>query len=81
CFVFVCWWLNKSIFSRHTVVIGWYEEAARLVVVAVVRAKIISFALAGLVSALVGIVLGARVTSWRASTAICYELSVISACV
>jgi len=73
--------LNATVFGRNVLAIGGNAEAARLAGVPVDRVKIIVFAVHGLVTALAGIVLAARITSGQPNTSLGLELQVISACV
>ena len=73
--------LNATVFGRNVLAIGGNAEAARLAGVPVDRAKIIVFTVHGLVTALAGIVLAARITSGQPNTSLGLELQVISACV
>lgn len=73
--------LNCTIYGRNTLAIGGNEEAARLAGVNVVKTKIVIFTVSGLISALAGIVLAARMTSGQPMTSLGFELVVISACV
>ncbi len=73
--------LSKTTYGRNTLAIGGNEEAARLAGINVDRTKLIIFMLSGLVSALAGIILAARMTSGQPMTSIGFELVAISACV
>lgn len=73
--------LNRTIFGRNVLAIGGNPEAARLAGVPVDRVRISVFVLQGLVTALAGIVLAARITSGQPNTSQGLELAVISACV
>ena len=81
CFVLFGVVLNATVFCRNVLAIGGNAEAARLAGVPVDRVKIIVFAVHGLVTALAGIVLAARITSGQPNTSLGLELQVISACV
>jgi L-arabinose transport system permease protein len=81
CFIVFGILLNRTTFGRNTLAVGGNAEAARLAGVSVVRTKIVIFAVQGLVAAMAGVVLAARMTSGQPKTAEGLELSVISACV
>lgn len=81
CFVLFGFVLNATVFGRNVLAIGGNAEAARLAGVPVDRVKIIVFTVHGLVTALAGIVLAARITSGQPNTSLGLELQVISACV
>jgi L-arabinose transport system permease protein len=73
--------LNRTVFGRNVLAIGGNPEAARLAGVPVDRVRITVFVLQGLIAALAGIVLAARITSGQPNTSQGLELAVISACV
>ncbi|MGQ0286701.1 L-arabinose ABC transporter permease AraH [Pasteurellaceae bacterium 22721_9_1] len=73
--------LSRTTYGRNTLAIGGNEEASRLAGINVARTKFIIFILSGLVSALAGIILAARMTSGQPMTSIGFELVAISACV
>jgi L-arabinose transport system permease protein len=73
--------LNRTVFGRNILAIGGNPEAARLAGVPITRVRIAVFTLQGLVAALAGIILAARITSGQPNTSIGLELAVISACV
>jgi L-arabinose transport system permease protein len=73
--------LNVTLFGRHALAIGGNKEAAHLAGVPVVRIKIVIFTLQGVIAALAGLVLAARMTSGQPNTSQGLELEVISACV
>ncbi|WP_404366621.1 L-arabinose ABC transporter permease AraH [Sphingomonas sp. MMS24-J45] len=73
--------LKATVFGRNILAIGGNPEAARLAGVPITRVRIIVFTLQGLVAALAGIILAARITSGQPNTSIGLELAVISACV
>jgi L-arabinose transport system permease protein len=73
--------LNRTVFGRNALAIGGNPEAARLAGVPVDRIRIAVFVLQGLMTALAGIVLAARITSGQPNTSQGLELAVISACV
>lgn len=81
CFVVFGLLLNHTVFGRNSLAIGGNPEAARLAGVRVERLRVWIFALQGLVAALAGLVLAARITSGQPNAAQGFELDVISACV
>lgn len=81
CFIAFGIVLNATVFGRNVLAIGGNAEAARLAGVPVDRTKIIVFTVHGLITALAGIVLAARITSGQPNTSLGLELQVISACV
>lgn len=81
CFIVFGIVLNATVFGRNVLAIGGNSESARLAGVPVDRVKIIVFTIHGLVTALAGIVLAARITSGQPNTSLGLELQVISACV
>ncbi|MFV0574169.1 MAG: L-arabinose ABC transporter permease AraH [Vibrio sp.] len=80
-FVVFSFLLNKTVYGRNTLAIGGNEEAARLAGVSVTKTKLIIFTVSGLISALAGVILAARMTSGQPMTSVGFELTVISACV
>lgn len=81
CFGIFGFLLSKTTYGRNTLAIGGNEEASRLAGINVERTKLIIFVVSGLVSALAGIILAARMTSGQPMTSIGFELVAISACV
>jgi L-arabinose transport system permease protein len=81
CFAVFGLLLNHTVFGRNSLAIGGNPEAARLAGVRVERLRVWIFALQGLVAALAGLVLAARITSGQPNAAQGFELDVISACV
>lgn len=73
--------LARTTFGRATLAIGGNEEAAHLAGIPVARVKIAVFTLQGVMAALAGLVLAARMTSGQPTCAQGLELEVISACV
>ncbi len=73
--------LRRTTFGRNTLAIGGNEEAARLAGINVNRVKITIFTLQGIVAALAGVLLAARLGIGDPKTAQGSELSIISACV
>lgn len=74
-------WLRASAFSRHLYAVGGNEKAARLSGVPVVRVKVICFAVAGVCSALAGIVHAGQLNQGSPNDGIGYELDGIAAVV
>ncbi len=73
--------LHRTSFGRLVYAIGSNEEACRFAGVAVDRIKVILFVLAGLMSALAGLMLNARFGATRADVGAGFELDVITAVV
>lgn len=81
CFLVFGVLLNHTVFGRNTLAIGGNPEAARLAGVRVERLRVWIFLLQGVVAALAGLILSARMTSGQPNAATGFELDVISACV
>jgi len=81
CFIVFGILLNQTVFGRNTLAIGGNPEAARLAGVRVERLRVWIFLLQGLVTAMAGLILAARITSGQPNAAQGFELDVISACV
>ena len=81
CFLVFGVLLNSTVFGRNTLAIGGNPEAARLAGVRVERLRVWIFLLQGVVTALAGLILSARITSGQPNAATGFELDVISACV
>lgn len=81
CFVIFGLLLSNTVFGRNTLALGGNAEAARLAGISVVKTKMWVFVLTGLVCAVAGIVLTARLTSGQPMNSMGLELSAISACV
>lgn len=81
CFIIFGVLLNHTVFGRNTLAIGGNPEAARLAGVRVERLRVWIFLLQGVVAALAGLILSARITSGQPNAATGFELDVISACV
>lgn len=81
CFVVFGVLLNQTVFGRNTLAIGGNPEAAHLAGVRVERLRVWIFLLQGVVTALAGLILSARITSGQPNAAQGFELDVISACV
>jgi L-arabinose transport system permease protein len=73
--------LNLTVFGRETLAVGGNREAAHLAGVSVTRVKIIIFTLQGMVAALAGIAVAAKLGIGDPKAAQGAELSIISACV
>lgn len=81
CFLAFGFLLARTTFGRNTLAIGGNEEAARLAGIAVDRIKITIFVMQGVIAAVAGVVLAARLTMAQQTQAPGLELQVISACV
>ncbi|MDR7267436.1 L-arabinose transport system permease protein [Pelomonas saccharophila] len=81
CFLVFGVLLNHTVFGRNTLAIGGNPEAARLAGVKVEQLRVWIFLLQGVVTALAGLILSARITSGQPNAATGFELDVISACV
>jgi len=81
CFILFGFLIERTTFGRNTLAIGGNAEAARLAGIAVDRVKVTIFTLQGLLAALAGVVLSARMTSGQPKVSEGLELEVISACV
>jgi len=75
------WVLRRTTFGWYVYSIGGNEEAARLSGVPVDRVKILVYVLAGVMAALGGFLLTARLGLGECSAGLGYELDVIAACV
>jgi rhamnose transport system permease protein len=73
--------LDRTAFGRTLYAIGANETAARFSALAVDRAKLIVYALSGLMSGLSAFVLVSRVTTTRSDMGLGYELDVVAAVV
>jgi len=73
--------LARTTFGRATLAVGGNADAARLAGLPVVRTQVLVFVLQGLMCAVAGLVLAARLTSGQPMSAQGLELEVISACV
>jgi rhamnose transport system permease protein len=70
--------LHRSWIGRQIYAIGNNKEAARFAGIRVDQVKLLLFVLSGLLSALAGIVLTARISSARADNALGFELFVVT---
>lgn len=73
--------LNKTRFGTNIYAIGGNREAARLSGVSIKKVEIAVYTLAGLLAALAGVVLAARMYSGQPSVGSGYEMDAIAACV
>jgi L-arabinose transport system permease protein len=73
--------LNRTVFGRNVLAIGGNPDASRLAGVNVDWTRIAIFTIQGLMCAVAGILLTARITSGQPNSAVGLELTVISACV
>jgi len=81
CFLGFGFILRRTIFGRSTLAVGGNEEAARLAGLPVDRVKIVIFAAQGIIAALAGVLLTARLGIGDPKVAQGSELSIIAACV
>jgi L-arabinose transport system permease protein len=81
CFIAFGFLLNKTVFGRNALAIGGNAEAAGLAGISVPKHKIIIFSIQGLMAAIAGIVLAARMFNGIPKNGEGLELDVISACV
>lgn len=81
CFVVFGVVLNHTVFGRNTLAIGGNPDAAELAGVKVKPLRVWIFLIQGVVTALAGLILAARITSGQPNAAQGFELDVISACV
>ena len=78
----LCWWvLNRTVLGRYTYAIGGSERVAGLAGVNVARVKIAVYAISGMLAALAGIILTARLESAQPTAGLAYELNAIAAVV
>ena len=73
--------LSSTKFGNYTYAIGGNEQAARICGINVDKYKILIFTYAGMLSALAGIILTARVTAGQPSMGVGYELDAIASAV
>jgi ribose transport system permease protein len=73
--------LRSSAFSRHVYAIGGNEKAARLSGIPVAKVKIIVFGIAGLLTALAGIIHAGQLNQGSPNDGLGYELDAIAAVV
>lgn len=78
----ICWYvLNHTRMGRYVYAIGGNEQVAKLAGVNVARVKIAVYALSGMLAALAGIILTARLESAQPTAGLAYELDAIAAVV
>ena len=77
--VFGAWLFNHTKFGLHVRAVGGNREAARLAGVPVNRVEVMVYALMGLVTALGGLIMIARIDSTQATIGTAMEIHVISA--
>jgi len=78
----LCWAvLRHTRFGRHVYAVGGNEQVARLSGVAVGRVKVLVYSLSGMLAALAGIILTARLESAQPTAGTAYELDAIAAVV
>jgi inositol transport system permease protein len=73
--------LNQTKFGKYIYAIGGNEHAAIIAGVNVVKYKILIYAYAGLLSAIAGIILTARIASGQPTGGVMYEMDAITAAV
>lgn len=73
--------LNKTLISRRIFSIGSNEEAARLSSINIVRTKMFAYMYCGLLCAVAGIIMAARINSGQPTAGTGYELDAIAAVV
>nr|WP_184044380.1 ribose ABC transporter permease [Roseospira visakhapatnamensis] len=78
----ICWFvLGQMRFGRYVYAIGGNEQVTRLAGINVTAVKIAVFAVSGLMAALAGIILTARLESAQPTAGMAYELDAIAAVV
>jgi ribose transport system permease protein len=78
----VCWFvLSHMRFGRYVYAVGGNEQVTRLAGISVTRVKIAVYAVSGLLAALAGIILTARLESAQPTAGTAYELDAIAAVV
>lgn len=73
--------LNKTTFGRHVYAVGGNEDAARLSGINTVWTKIASYMTCGMMAAIAGIIISARVSSAQPNAGESYEMDAIAAVV
>lgn len=81
CFAFFTWLLTSTKFGWHVYAIGGAEESARLSGIAVNETKRMAFLIAGVMGAIAGFLLTARLGTGEVTVAVGYEFDVIAATV
>lgn len=79
--IFWHWVLQRTTFGWYVYSIGGNEEAARLSGVPVTRVKTLVYTMAGMIAAIGGFLLTARLGLGECTAGLGYELDVIAACV
>ena len=81
--VFLILWfvLNKTKFGRHVYAVGGNAQAAKLSGINVVRTKIMVYAISGILSAIAGLIIAARLNSAQPDAGDGYEMDAIAAAV
>ncbi|WP_114285976.1 ribose ABC transporter permease [Candidatus Halocynthiibacter alkanivorans] len=81
--VFALFWviLNHTRFGRYVYAIGGNENVTRIAGIHVTRVKVLVYALSGMMAALAGMILTARLESAQPTAGIGYELDAIAAVV
>lgn len=79
--IFFTWLMSQTRFGLHVYAIGGNEETARLAGVSVNRVKLITYGLSGMLAALAGMLLTARLFSAQPQLAVGLELEAIAAAV
>lgn len=81
--VFALFWviLNHTRFGRYVYAIGGNESVTRIAGIHVTRVKVLVYALSGMMAALAGMILTARLESAQPTAGIGYELDAIAAVV
>ncbi len=78
----ICWFvLSQMCFGRYVYAVGGSEQVARLAGIDAGRVKVAVYAISGLMAALAGIVLTARLQSAQPTAGTSYELDAIAAVV
>lgn len=78
----ICWYvLNYTRLGRYVYAIGGNEQVALLAGVNVARVKVLVYAISGMLAALAGIILTARLESAQPTAGLAYELDAIAAVV
>lgn len=78
----ICWYvLSQMRFGRYVYAVGGGEQVARLAGIDTARVKVAVYAISGLMAALAGIVLTARLQSAQPTAGTSYELDAIAAVV
>lgn len=78
----VCWWiLNRTVLGRYTYAIGGGEKVAELAGVNVKHVKVAVYTISGILAAIAGIILTARLESAQPTAGLAYELDAIAAVV